>query len=152
VTPAERGLVGVNDAVEVGTLGGKVGRVLDIRGKEAVVVVGSLKLTVPLATLRRTEAPQETAVSYVGDAPEVHVSTEINLLGLRAEEAESAVLQALDSAVRADLKSLRIIHGKGTGALREVVNEMLRKDTRVREFRMGAWNEGGAGVTIAEFA
>jgi len=152
VPPAERGPVAVNDAVEVGTLGGKVGRVLDVRGKDAVVAVGSLKLTVPLATLRRTEAPQETAVSYVGDAPEVHVSTEINLLGLRADEAESAVLQALDSAVRADLKSLRIIHGKGTGALREVVNEMLRKDTRVREFRMGAWNEGGAGVTIAVFA
>ena len=152
VPAAERGSVAVNDAVEVGTLGGKVGRVLDVRGKEAVVVVGSLKLTVPLKTLRRTEAPQETAVSYVGDAPEVHVSTEINLLGLRADEAESAVLQALDSAVRADLKSLRIIHGKGTGALREVVNEMLRKDTRVREFRMGAWNEGGAGVTIAVFA
>ena len=152
VAPGERGPIAVNDAVEVGTLGGKVGRVLDVRGREAVVVVGSLKLTVPLKTLRRTEAPQETAVSYVGDAPEVHVSTEINLLGLRAEEAESAVLQALDSAVRADLKSLRIIHGKGTGALREVVSEMLRKDTRVREFRMGAWNEGGAGVTIAEFA
>jgi DNA mismatch repair protein MutS2 len=152
VAPAERGPVAANDAVEVGTLGGKVGRVLDVRGKEAVVVVGSLKLTVPLETLRRTAAPQETAVSYVGDAPEVHVSTEINLLGLRADEAESAVLQALDSAVRADLKSLRIIHGKGTGALREVVNEMLRKDTRVREFRMGAWNEGGAGVTIAVFA
>ena len=152
VSPAERGPVAVNDVVEVGTLGGKVGRVLDVRGKEAVVVVGSLKLTVPLKTLRKTDAPQETAVSYVGDAPEVHVSTEINLLGLRADEAESAVLQALDSAVRADLKSLRIIHGKGTGALREVVNEMLRKDTRVREFRMGAWNEGGAGVTIAVFA
>ena len=152
VAPAEHGPVAVNDAVEVGTLGGKVGRVLDVRGREAVVVVGSLKLTVPLETLRRTEAPQETAVSYVGDAPEVYVSTEINLLGLRADEAESAVLQALDSAVRADLKSLRIIHGKGTGALREVVNEMLRKDTRVREFRMGAWNEGGAGVTIAVFA
>jgi DNA mismatch repair protein MutS2 len=152
VPPSERGPVAVNDAVEVGTLGGKVGRVLDVRGKEAVVVVGSLKLTVPLETLRKTDAPQESAVSYVGDAPEVHVSTEINLLGLRADEAESAVLQALDSAVRADLKSLRIIHGKGTGALREVVNEMLRKDTRVREFRMGAWNEGGAGVTIAVFA
>jgi len=152
VPPSERGPVAVNDAVEVGTLGGKVGRVLDVRGKEAVVVVGSLKLTVPLKTLRKTDAPQEVAVSYIGDAPEVHVSTEINLLGLRADEAESAVLQALDSAVRADLKSLRIIHGKGTGALREVVNEMLRKDTRVREFRMGAWNEGGAGVTIAVFA
>jgi DNA mismatch repair protein MutS2 len=152
VPPSERGPVGINDVVEVGTLGGKVGRVLDVRGKEAIVVVGSLKLTVPLKTLRKTDAPQETAVSYLGDAPEVHVSTEINLLGLRADEAESAVLQALDSAVRADLKSLRIIHGKGTGALRDVVNEMLRKDTRVREFRMGAWNEGGAGVTIAVFA
>jgi DNA mismatch repair protein MutS2 len=152
VPAAERSAVAAGDAVEVGTLGGKVGRVLDIRGRDAVVAVGALKLTVPLATLRRTEAPLETAVSYVGDAPEVHVSTEVNLLGLRADEAESVVLQALDSAVRADLKSLRIIHGKGTGALREVVSEMLRKDTRVREFRMGAWNEGGAGVTIAVFA
>jgi DNA mismatch repair protein MutS2 len=152
VAPAERGPIAVNDAVEVGTLGGKVGRVLDVRGKEAVVAVGSLKLTVPLATLKVTDAPQERAVSYIGDAPEVHVSTEINLLGLRADEAEGAVLQAIDSAVRADLKSLRIIHGKGTGALREVVNEMLRKDTRVREFHMGAWNEGGAGVTVAVFA
>jgi len=152
VAPAERGPVAINDAVEVGTLGGKVGRVLDVRGQEAVVAVGSLKLTVPLATLRRTDAPQEKAVSYIGDAPEVFASTEINLLGMRAEEAESVVLQALDSAVRADLKRLRIIHGKGTGALREVVNEMLRKDTRVREFHMGAWNEGGAGVTVAVFA
>ena len=104
-------------------------------------------------TLRRKENQSvEPAVSYIGDAPEVHVSTEINLLGLRADEAEGAVMQALDSAIRADLKSLRIIHGKGTGALRQVVDEMLRKDTRVREFHMGSWNEGGAGVTIAVFA
>jgi DNA mismatch repair protein MutS2 len=150
---ASREAVAVNDAVEVGTLGGKIGRVIDLRGKDAVVAVGSIKLTVPVKTLRRTEQqPTETAVSYIGDAPEVHVSTEINLLGLRVEEAEGAVLQALDSAIRADLKSLRIIHGKGTGALRQVVDEMLRKDTRVREFHMGAWNEGGAGVTIAVFA
>jgi DNA mismatch repair protein MutS2 len=45
---------------------------------------------------------------------------------------------------------LRIIHGKGTGALRAVVAEMLRKDTRVQSFRLGAWNEGGTGVTVAE--
>jgi DNA mismatch repair protein MutS2 len=151
--PGARGGVVVNDAVEVGTLGGKIGRVIDLRGKEAVVAVGSMKLTVPITTLRRTDnQPAETAVGYVGDAPEVHVSTEVNLLGLRVEEAEGVVLQALDSAIRADLKSLRIIHGKGTGALRQVVDEMLRKDTRVREFHMGAWNEGGAGVTIAVFA
>ena len=152
-TAGAQGAVAVNDAVEVGTLGGKIGRVIDLRGKEAVVAVGSMKLTVPVTTLRRTaNQPAETAVSYIGDAPDVSVSTEINLLGLRADEAEGAVLQALDSAIRADLKSLRIIHGKGTGALRQVVDEMLRKDTRVREFHMGAWNEGGAGVTIAVFA
>ena len=79
-------------------------------------------------------------------------NTEINLLGLRADEAESAVLQALDSAVRADLKSLRIIHGKGTGALRERVGEMLRRDRRVKSHRLGSWNEGGAGVTVVELA
>ena len=151
--PGARGPIAVDDAVEVGTLGGKVGRVIELRGKEAIVAVGSLKLTVPVKTLRATaKQALEAAVSYIGDAPEVELKTEINLLGLRADEAEGAVLQALDSAIRADLKSLRIIHGKGTGALRQVVDEMLRKDTRVREFRMGAWNEGGAGVTIAVFA
>jgi DNA mismatch repair protein MutS2 len=61
-------------------------------------------------------------------------------------------MQAVDSAVRADLKSIRIIHGKGTGALRERVTEMLRKESRVASFRLGAWNEGGAGVTVAELA
>lgn len=145
--------IAAGDAVEVGTLGGKIGRVIDLRGKEAVVAVGSMKLTVKANTLRRTaNQPAEIAVSYIGDAPEVFASTEINLIGLRADEAEGTLLQALDSAIRADLKSLRIIHGKGTGALRQLVDEMLRKDTRVREFRMGAWNEGGAGVTIAVFA
>jgi DNA mismatch repair protein MutS2 len=107
---------------------------------------------VKLSTLRKTEKPAESAVSYIGDSPEVVASTEVNLLGLRADEAEGVVLQALDSAIRADLKSLRIIHGKGTGALRQVVDEMLRKDTRVREFHMAGWNEGGAGVTVAVFA
>ena len=64
----------------------------------------------------------------------------------------ASTMQAVDAAVRADLKSLRIIHGKGTGALLARVTEMLRKDTRVKSFRLGAWNEGGTGVTLAEFA
>ncbi len=152
VPMAQRTPIAVGDAVEVGTLGGKIGRVLEMRGKDASIVVGSMKLTVHLSTLRKTHAPVEAAVSYIGDSPDVFASTEVNLLGLRADEAEGAVLQALDSAIRADLKSLRIIHGKGTGALRQVVDEMLRKDTRVREFRMAGWNEGGAGVTVAVFA
>jgi DNA mismatch repair protein MutS2 len=152
VSPTEGGPIEVGDAVEIESLGGKLGRVLELRGKEATVVVGSIKMTVKLNGLRKTEQPIEAAVSYIGDAPDVFVGTEINLLGLRADEAEGVVLQALDSAIRADLKSLRIIHGKGTGALRQVVDEMLRKDTRVREFHMAGWNEGGAGVTIAVFA
>ncbi|HET9002537.1 MAG TPA: Smr/MutS family protein, partial [Gemmatimonadaceae bacterium] len=139
------------DSVEVTTLGGKIGRVIDVRDGEVVVAVGVMKLAVPAGTLRRmTRQPAERAVTLVGDAPEVHAPSEIDLRGMRADEAETAVLHAVDSAIRADLKELRIIHGKGTGALRAMVSEMLRKDTRVRSFRTGAWNEGGTGVTVAE--
>ena len=69
---------------------------------------------------------------------------------MRIGEMDDYVLQSIDAAVRADLRSLRIIHGKGTGALRERVTELLRKDTRVKAFRLGLWNEGGAGVTVLE--
>ena len=140
------------DVVEVATLGGKTGKVLELRDGEALVAVGALKLAVPMTAMRRAtnQQPSERAIALVGDAPEVHAPSEIDLRGMRADEAESLVLNALDSAIRADLKELRIIHGKGTGALRAVVAEMLRKDTRVRSFRLGAWNEGGTGVTVAE--
>jgi DNA mismatch repair protein MutS2 len=145
--------IAVGDSVEVGQLGGKVGRVIELRDDDAVVAVGAIKLTVPRASLTSTEHPApDAATIWTGDLPEVHVPTEIDLRGMRPDEAEGAVLQALDAAVRADLRSLRIIHGKGTGALRDRVGEMLRKDTRVKAFRLGAWNEGGAGVTLAEFA
>lgn len=151
--PRRDGAVAVGDAVEVGTLAGKVGRVLELRDEDAIVAVGAIKLTVPRRSLSRTEMPTpEGAGIWTGDLPDVHVPTEIDLRGMRPDEAEGAVLQALDAAVRADLRSLRIIHGKGTGALRDRVAEMLRKDTRVKGFRLGAWNEGGAGVTLAEFA
>jgi DNA mismatch repair protein MutS2 len=145
------GAPGVGDLARVETLGGKTGRVLDVRGNDATVTVGSMKLTVPLATLTKLEADEvQIAVAWHGDLPEVQVRTEVDVRGLRAEELDTAVLQALDNAVRADLPTLRIIHGKGTGVLRERVAEMLKKDTRVRQFRLGAWNEGGAGVTVAE--
>jgi DNA mismatch repair protein MutS2 len=148
------GPVAQGDAVEVTTLGGKIGRVLEMRDGDAVVAVGGIKVTVPQKALVRSEQSpsSDTAVGWTGDLPEVHVPTEIDLRGMRPDEAEAVVMQALDAAVRADLRSLRIIHGKGTGALRERVAEMLKKDTRVRGFRSGAWNEGGAGVTFAEFA
>jgi DNA mismatch repair protein MutS2 len=127
--------------------------VVEVRGKEGVVTVGSLKLTVPLASLARTKAQipkPEVVVPILGDIPEGRVRTEVDLRGMRFDEVDDVLLPAIDDAVRADLRSLRIIHGKGTGALRERVTELLRKDTRARSFRMGLWNEGGAGVTVVE--
>jgi DNA mismatch repair protein MutS2 len=144
--------VSVGDFVAVDTLGGKVGRVVEVRDGEAVVALGVMKLALPRSSLRLAgaEAAPPEAVAIRGDLPEVHAPSEIDLRGMRVGDVEGIVMHAVDAAIRADLKSLRIIHGKGTGALRERVTEMLRKESRVTNFRLGAWNEGGAGVTIAE--
>jgi DNA mismatch repair protein MutS2 len=140
------------DAVLVGTIGNKAGRVVSVRGKEARVAVGSLTLSVPITSLTRTAAPPPPAVriSLMGDAPELDAKTEIDVRGMRVDEADDRVLVALDAAIAADLHELRIIHGKGTGALRARITETLRRDTRVAGVRLGAWNEGGAGATVAE--
>jgi len=145
--------VGIGDFVEVETLDGRIGRVVEIRNGEAVVAVGVMKLAVPRSSLRLTSAEAaapEVAVAIQGDLPEVHAPSEIDLRGMRVGEVDDIVMQAVDAAIRADLKTLRIIHGKGTGALRERVAEMLRKESRVTNFRLGAWNEGGAGVTVVD--
>jgi DNA mismatch repair protein MutS2 len=83
-------------------------------------------------------------------APDHDVSSEVDLRGLRAEEVAARLNPAIDAAVQAGLPSLRIIHGKGTGALREVVSEMMEADGRVKSFRAGGIGEGGTGVTVAE--
>lgn len=145
--------VSIGDFVEVETLGGRRGRVVEMRDGEAVVAVGGMKLAVPRGSLRISaseSAAPEVSVAVRGDLPDVHVPTEIDLRGMRVGEIEDIVMHAVDAAIRADLKSLRIIHGKGTGALRERVTEMLRKESRVTNFRLGTWNEGGAGVTVVE--
>ncbi|HUF65219.1 MAG TPA: Smr/MutS family protein, partial [Gemmatimonadaceae bacterium] len=152
--PGPSGPVAIGDWVVVDTLGGVRGRVAETRDGELVVTVGAMRMTIP-AGAARWAAPEErpdTPVALRGDVPEVAARSEIDVRGMRAAEAESAVMQAVDSAVRADLKALRIIHGKGTGALRERVREMLQKEPRVAAFRIGAWNEGGAGVTVAELS
>ena len=146
-------VLGQGDWVAVETLGGRVGRVVEVRDGDVMVAVGAVKMTVPAGTVRRVprRAPTE-AVPVSADVPDTAAPTQIDLRGLRVDEAEEQVMRALDEAVRADLPSLTVIHGKGTGALRQRVAEMLRKDTRVKSFRLGAWNEGGAGVTVAELA
>ena len=79
------------------------------------------------------------------------VSTEINLLGMTCDEAISALDKYLDDAYVAHLPSVRIVHGKGTGALRKAVSDHLRRQSYIKSFRLGEFGEGDAGVTIAEF-
>lgn len=79
------------------------------------------------------------------------VSTEINLLGKTVDEAIAALDKYLDDAYLAHLPSVRIVHGKGTGALRNAVQNHLRRCKYVKSYRLGELGEGDAGVTIAEF-
>ncbi|MBK8249432.1 MAG: endonuclease MutS2 [Gemmatimonadetes bacterium] len=150
--PARRVPLAAGDRVHVLPLEGREGRVLEVRDDVVLVSLGAVKLSYPTTQLERSEdqGPRAPAPTWIGDLPEVTAPTEIDVRGQRADEIDDTVMQALDAAIRADLRSLRIIHGKGTGALRARVGEMLQKDTRVRAFRLGLWNEGGAGVTIAE--
>lgn len=78
------------------------------------------------------------------------VSTEINLLGKTVDEAVAELDKYLDDASLAHLSSVRIVHGKGTGALRKRIHQYLRRQKHVRSFRLGEFGEGDAGVTIAE--
>lgn len=79
------------------------------------------------------------------------VSTEINLLGKTVDEALSELDKYLDDAYLAHLPSVRVVHGKGTGALRNAVHNYLRKNKVVKQYRLGEFGEGDAGVTIVEF-
>ena len=79
------------------------------------------------------------------------VSTEINLLGKTVDEAISELDKYLDDAYLAHLPSVRVVHGKGTGALRNAVQNHLKRLKYVKEYRLGEYGEGDAGVTIVTF-
>lgn len=155
----------IGEAVENGapvTVGGRVriaatgatGTVIELRDGRATVETGGLRLQVPTKGLVALEAEAEPKRSSAGSggwsAPEVEASPEVDLRGLRVEEVETPLISALDAALLADLPSLRIIHGKGTGAVRERVTELLEDYSPVQSFRLGEPREGGTGVTIAE--
>ena len=79
------------------------------------------------------------------------VSTEINLIGMTVDEAIAHLDKYLDDAYLAHVPSVRVVHGKGTGALRTAVHQYLKRCKHVKSFRLGTFGEGDAGVTIAEF-
>ena len=80
------------------------------------------------------------------------MSTEVDLRGMDSVEAICVLERYLDEAMRSNLQSVRIIHGKGTGTLRAAVQQSLRKNKFVKKFRLGVYGEGEDGVTIAEFS
>ncbi|MBR4392698.1 MAG: Smr/MutS family protein, partial [Oscillospiraceae bacterium] len=80
----------------------------------------------------------------------MHVATEIDLRGMESIEAVLTAERYLDSAAMAKMKQVTIIHGKGTGALREAVQQMLRTNKLVKSFRLGRYGEGETGVTVVE--
>jgi DNA mismatch repair protein MutS2 len=144
----------VGAAVRVSATGVE-GVVIELRDNRATVEAGGLRMQVPAAGLAlvdagRAAAPKRERLRGGWNAPDLQVSSEVDLRGLRADEVPGVLTPALDAALQADLSALRIIHGKGTGALRQVVTEMLQADNRIRSFRAGGFGEGGTGVTVVE--
>ncbi len=93
------------------------------------------------------DAGRETTVGY---EPLSSFPPELHLLGMRADEALEKLDRYLDEAVFLGVGRVRIVHGKGTGALRQAVKEALSRDSRIKSFRLGQWDEGQDGVTVAE--
>jgi len=121
------------------------------------VRAGSVTVRVPVTALRRSEAPvaKVTAapvrVSRASDggAGGRGIGPELMLLGKTTDEARDLVEQYLDDAFMAGLPHVRLVHGKGTGALRKAVRTLLSSHPLVDSFRDGEPSEGGAGATVA---
>ena len=135
--------------------GGPKGVVVEVRDDRAVIDASGIRMKVPLSDLEplgssETQRDRRSAsVSWSGPAGPVR--TEVDLRGFRVDEVELVVFQAMDEAILNDLPELRIIHGKGTGAVRSRVTKILESDGRVSDFRLGGRTEGGAGVTVVSF-
>jgi DNA mismatch repair protein MutS2 len=123
-------------------------------GREAEVLSGGIRMRVPVDDLAPAASGNSDArpartgnISYKGssDSP-----TEINLVGVKVEDALQSLDKALDRSLLGPGRFLRVVHGKGTGALKNAVSGALKGDPRVLAFGPAPLNEGGAGVTIVE--
>ncbi len=136
---------------------GTRGIVTEIRDDRVTVEASGLRLQLSASDLElveggpgpekeedRNERPRSRG--WTGPAPDAQM--EADLRGLRVDEVDGALHRFLDQAVIGDLAELRIIHGKGTGAVRARVRELLEKDPRIETFRPGGAGEGGVGVTV----
>ncbi len=142
----------VGDTVLVTTLNVK-GEITSISRKEAMVAVGRLQMRAKLDELEfksRKEAETEAEVERVRFVGGSSVDIEVDLRGRRVEDGLAELERYIDSAFLSRMPWVRIIHGKGTGRLREAVRKALRKNSHVASWEEGKDGEGGAGVTVAK--
>ncbi len=145
--------VKIGDEVYVPRLKKNAAVVEIISDKEVRIQAGIMKVNMKVKDLRAPHQSEKeverTRHAQVSASKARTFKTEIDLRGMTGEEAWMDLDKYLDDAVMANIESVRIIHGLGTGVLKKMVYENLKKDTRVKEQRLGGYYEGGAGVTIA---
>lgn len=123
----------------------------DNRG-EVQVEAGIMKINVKLKDLRKTKVTKSEKVRKKREVKLnlSSVESRVDLRGLDAEEACYKADKYLDDAYLANLGEVTIVHGKGTGVLRKAINDMLKRHAHVKSYRLGAYGEGGDGVTMVE--
>ncbi|MCL0063015.1 endonuclease MutS2 [Peptococcaceae bacterium] len=130
------------------------GYVLELTGDKAVVQSGILKVTVSKEQLQLYEQTEETkeksAISKFMKEKTQAVKSQLDLRGMKAEEAIAELEKYLDDVILSNLNQITIIHGKGTGALKKAVHAQLKNRKEIKSFRLGKAEEGGDGVTIVE--
>jgi DNA mismatch repair protein MutS2 len=170
IMPESRALR-LGDKVHVRTLGTQ-GIVTALGTEEVEVSVGNLRLRTRLVDLElaskssataekekvgkttkssTAESSSQESSRRFGSSLPASPGMELDLRGQRADEAEDALDRYLDTAFLAGLPFVRIIHGKGTGRLREVVRQALTQNANVKSFELGGEKEGGEGVTVVKF-
>ena len=124
------------------------------KSNEVQVQIGSMKLSINLKYLEKInkteKAKNKSTSSYSSVSKAKHVSSEINVIGLNVDEAVFVIDKFLDDCSIANLQTVRIVHGKGTGKLREGIHKFLKSNSRVKSFRIGTYGEGEMGVTVVE--
>nr|MBA3260508.1 Smr/MutS family protein [Gemmatimonadales bacterium] len=135
---------------------GTTGDVLELRSDgKAVVAIGAMRMVTDVAALTALPNAPKRRIQQEPSAPlppGPAAPLSIDLRGMTGDEAEQATIAAVDAAVLAEQPLLRIIHGMGTGVVRERVRRVVSNDRRVARFDFAARNQGGTGVTIVEFS
>ena len=138
------------DNVLIATLG-KEGIIDKIDGEKVTVLIGSARFNTKIKELRLiTEKKEDSKKKSGSRGPRkiMEAKSEVDVRGFIGDDAIFVVDKFLDDAVLSGLVNVRIIHGKGTGALRKVLWDYFKRDKRIAEFRMGTFGEGDSGVTV----